>query len=98
MSFRFHPFRHLVRKDRPKGRTIQAKLPKIAPRTFVTTPAQGAKWRPTHKHRKGGLYRVLGHGTLEANRTVMTIYDDAQGTVWIRPKAEFEDGRFTPLG
>ena len=54
-------------------------------------------WAPTHRHRKGGLYRVLGHGTWEADRSPAVIYDDADGTVWIRPTAEFEDGRFEAL-
>lgn len=54
-------------------------------------------WTPTHRHRKGGLYRVLTHGTLEANRSPVVIYDDADGTVWVRPTEEFEDGRFLAL-
>lgn len=54
-------------------------------------------WLPTHRHRKGGLYRVLTHGILEADRSPVVIYDDADGTVWVRPTAEFNDGRFTPL-
>ena len=54
-------------------------------------------WAPTHRHRKGGLYRVLGQAVLEADRTDVVVYDDAEGTVWVRPVAEFEDGRFTPV-
>ncbi len=54
----------------------------------------GGGWAPTHQHRKGGLYRVLGKGTLESDRTGMVIYDDEAGTIWLRPVAEFEDGRF----
>lgn len=54
-------------------------------------------WRATHRHKKGGLYRVLGKAVLEADRSDVVIYDDADGAVWVRPVAEFEDGRFTPL-
>ena len=54
-------------------------------------------WVPTHRHRKGGLYRIMGHGTLESDRSAVTIYDDTDGQVWVRPTQEFEDGRFEPL-
>ncbi|WP_458322861.1 DUF1653 domain-containing protein [Roseobacter sp. A03A-229] len=54
-------------------------------------------WSPTHRHRKGGLYRVLAHGILEADRSDAVIYDDAGGTIWVRPVVEFEDGRFERL-
>lgn len=54
-------------------------------------------WAPTHRHSKGGLYRVLTQGILESDRSPMVIYDDAKGAVWIRPVDEFHDGRFTPL-
>ena len=55
-----------------------------------------ASWNPTHRHRKGGFYRILGDGILEADGRFMTIYDDAEGTTWIRSTAEFDDGRFEP--
>ncbi|MBS7790256.1 DUF1653 domain-containing protein [Roseococcus sp. SDR] len=54
-------------------------------------------WRPTHQHRKGGLYRVIARGSVEADLTPAVVYDDAEGTVWIRPAAEFDDGRFTAI-
>lgn len=54
-------------------------------------------WQPTHRHRKGGLYRVLMRGTREADLAPVVIYDDAEGRVWVRPAAEFDDGRFTAL-
>lgn len=59
--------------------------------------AVGSDWAPTHRHRKGGLYRVLGQGVLEADRSAVVLYDDAQGTIWVRDAVEFEDGRFVPL-
>ncbi len=63
------------------------------------TPAVPALpgWAPTHMHKKGGLYRVLMAGVLETDRSDVVIYDDADGTVWVRPVTEFYDGRFSPL-
>ena len=57
----------------------------------------GTDWMPTHRHRKGGLYRVLGGAIWEPDRSPVVIYDDAQGNVWVRPRETFEDGRFEPL-
>ena len=54
-------------------------------------------WHPTHRHRKGGLYRKLGEAIWEPERCLAVIYDDAEGQVWVRPKQDFEDGRFTPV-
>ncbi|MEN8840621.1 MAG: DUF1653 domain-containing protein [Octadecabacter sp.] len=59
--------------------------------------ATNPPWQATHRHKKGGLYRLVGPATLEADRSDVVIYDDADGTVWVRSKAEFYDGRFTPL-
>lgn len=58
-------------------------------------PMQG--WAPTHRHKKGGLYRLIGYGIAEADRSPVAIYDDAEGTIWVRAKDEFKDGRFTKL-
>ena len=57
----------------------------------------GSGWRPTHRHRKGGLYRVVSRAVWEPDRSPCVIYDDAEGNTWVRPAAEFDDGRFTPL-
>ena len=54
-------------------------------------------WQPTHRHHKGALYRVIGPAILEADQSNVMIYDDADGTVWVRPTDEFGDGRFSPL-
>lgn len=56
-----------------------------------------APWAATHRHRKGGLYRLLHEGINEPDRSPVAIYDDADGTIWVRPWAEFHDGRFTPI-
>lgn len=62
-------------------------------RLFRREPA----WTPTHQHRKGGYYREVMRGTHEADRSPVVIYDDVEGTVWVRSAAEFDDGRFTAL-
>ena len=54
-------------------------------------------WRATHRHRKGGEYRVIGFGTLEADRSEAVIYDDCHGQIWIRARNEFYDGRFVAI-
>lgn len=56
-----------------------------------------APWAATHRHKKGGLYRLLYEGVYEPDRSPVAIYDDAEGTIWVRPLEEFNDGRFTPL-
>lgn len=61
------------------------------------------EWRPTHQHYKGGLYRVIAEGRYESDLEAMTIYDDAEGNVWVRPTAIFNEflapgaHRFTAL-
>lgn len=54
-------------------------------------------WKPTHRHRKGGLYRVLAEATWEPDRSLVVIYDDETGKIWVRRKTDFEDGRFVRL-
>ena len=56
-----------------------------------------APWAPTHRHKKGGHYRLLCYGTNEADRTMVAIYDDITGAIWVRNAAEFNDGRFDLL-
>lgn len=54
-------------------------------------------WTPTHRHKKGGLYRLLCDAKLESDESDVIVYYDKEGNVWVRSKAEFYDGRFTPL-
>ena len=45
--------------------------------------------------KSGGLYRVIGLGKIEANLEDVYIYEAMRNqTLWVRPKAEMEDGRF----
>jgi hypothetical protein len=53
---------------------------------------------PTHRHVKtGGLYRVIGEGRIEADLAAVTVYVSEKGEMWVRPTAEFNDGRFEDL-
>lgn len=48
----------------------------------------------TYRHRKGMVYTVLHIGFMEGDLSPVVIYQGITGAVWVRPKAEFEDGRF----
>lgn len=48
-------------------------------------------------HSKGGEYRILGFGVIEQGAIPAVIYQSIKdGSVWIRPCANFFDGRFKP--
>jgi len=58
-------------------------------------PEIGSRWRHI---KRGTTYVVKGTGIIEATLTVAVIYTaDADGTTWVRPVAEFCDGRFERL-
>ena len=61
------------------------------PKSVVLAPP-GSKW----VHHKGGQYQVIAVGYIEADLTPAVIYTDG-GLVWVRPAAEFLDGRFRRL-
>lgn len=47
------------------------------------------------KHVKtGGIYEILATGLIEATLMPCVIYSGNDGTVWVRPHDEFNDGRF----
>ncbi|AWJ82699.1 hypothetical protein TSH58p_03690 [Azospirillum sp. TSH58] len=57
----------------------------------------GLNWKPTHRHRKGGEYRVIARGELESDLTAVVVYESQEGRVWVHPASEFDDGRFTAI-
>lgn len=71
---------------------IEAYLSALPP-----SPATAEGWRPTHRHRNGGFYRKIGEGFIEATMTEATIYESVDRRIWVRPTAQFNDGRFAPL-
>lgn len=58
-----------------------------------------ADWEPTHRHGKtGGLYRLVHRAVvIEATMTPAVVYEGQDGTLWVRPAAEYHDGRFATL-
>jgi hypothetical protein len=53
-----------------------------------------SRWR----HRKGGEYTVVAVARIEADLMPVIVYQsEKDGSVWVRPIDEFEDGRFTQL-
>jgi Protein of unknown function (DUF1653) len=78
--------------QKPGKRPTPPKNPPLAPATH-----DAREWKPTHRHNKGGKYRILHVGTLESDLTPVVIYQALDGTIWVRPSAEFNDGRFTKI-
>jgi hypothetical protein len=57
-------------------------------------PAINSRW----KHRKGGIYSVVSNARIEATLEAAVVYrDEVTGMTWVRPLAEFVDGRFERL-
>lgn len=56
-------------------------------------------YKTTHVHKKtGGRYAVIGRGKIEADLTPCVVYQKSStGEIWVRPAAEFDDGRFIEL-
>lgn len=60
-----------------------------------TDPEPQSMWRHVKTR---GLYSVDGFCMIEATMQRGVIYTaQRDGTVWVRPLAEFMDGRFTPI-
>lgn len=65
--------------------------------------AELEKVRPVVEHAtRGSRYEVVGRATLQTSRPLtdydaMAVYRDRDGELWVRPKNEFEDGRFQPV-
>ena len=55
------------------------------------------EFRATHRHRKGGLYQLLGYGRHTETDEAVAIYRSADGPLWVRPSDMFDDGRFQPV-
>ena len=58
-------------------------------------PSTGSHWRHV---KRGSTYTIEGVGVIEATMTTCVIYRaHADGTTWVRPLAEFMDGRFVEI-
>lgn len=58
--------------------------------------SKGTATGARYQHLKtGGLYEVLGMARLEWNLDPVVVYrSEHDGSLWVRPEAEFYDGRF----
>lgn len=55
-------------------------------------------WRPTHRHYKGGEYRVICEAKHTERQGMLIIYEDEFGNIWARPSLLFNyPGRFVPV-
>jgi len=61
-------------------------------------------WTPTHRHYKGGLYRVLHTALHSETEEKLVIYQSADGRIWARPYDMFHSPdpsgtgkRFAPI-
>lgn len=60
-------------------------------------------WQPTHRHYKGGFYRLLFEAIHSETEEAMAVYQTPDGRHWVRPAAMFyevlPDGRprFAPI-
>lgn len=68
---------------------------KLAPEAIDEPITTNNLWRHI---KTGGLYEVLMHGTMEADKQDMVIYKaQSDDRVWVRPAIEFYDGRFQQI-
>lgn len=54
--------------------------------------------REVWRHKKGGRYELIGHGRHTETLEELTAYAGDDGSLWLRPRAMFEDGRFVREG
>lgn len=52
--------------------------------------------------KRGSEYFIVGQALLQSNKELkdmeqMVVYRADDGTLWVRPLTEFEDGRFVPV-
>jgi hypothetical protein len=80
----------------PAQTAIEAMKELIKARAALSPPSPDTSgdrggWRPTHRHYKGGLYRVIARAQHTETREMLTIYDDERGNIWARPSAVFDE-------
>lgn len=77
----------------------------VRPLYLRSTSQEEGGWRPTHRHlKRGTTYQIIGEGLLQTavsrgawDDLPVTIYAGEDGRFWVRPTAEFSDGRFEAL-
>lgn len=65
---------------------------------IMKSTERAAQFEATHRHIKsGGPYQFISYCIIEKTLTEGVIYMDITGRLWVRPREEFEDGRFAPI-
>lgn len=57
-------------------------------------PLEGSCWRHV---KSGKVYWIVRIGKIEADLTEAVVYEDSFRNVWVRPYANFMDGRFVAV-
>lgn len=82
---------------------VQGRLERQAIDSILALLPSTDGWRATHRHvGRGSCYQVIAFGALQtaepiADETPVTIYLAGNGAYFVRPTAEFNDGRFVAL-
>lgn len=58
--------------------------------------AEADKLSEVYRHKKtGGIYAIVCYANREGDGVELVVYRNVEtGDVWVRPRTEFEDGRF----
>jgi hypothetical protein len=99
----------LRRHERADPRTglITVDFEAAAAEVLAALSPQGVQetWMPTHRHvRRGSTYEVIGTALMQVASGIevsddeeCTVYRGEDGRLWVRPTAEFNDGRFDDI-
>ncbi len=49
------------------------------------------EWVPTHRHYKGGRYRVVGIARHSETEEELVVYETPDRRLWVRPRTMFEE-------
>jgi hypothetical protein len=65
---------------------------------MTSIPSMFSPGQKLQHQKTGGFYRILHLAQMEANLEYVYVYEALiNQTIWIRPQAQMEDGRFIPV-